>query len=312
MPIGAIISGGASLLGGIIGGIGSESAASTAAKGAQQAGQEISSGLQQGQQALTNAGADVTQNLSPYNTLGLGATTQLGNLLTATPGATSGGYQTGTGGLLEGWNQEFQAPTTASLNDPNNPLSQQFQFITQQGDQALNNAAAARGDLFSTATSKALANYNQGAASQYSQQQYNNALQQYQQAYGQFQQNQSNTFNRLQAVSGQGQQAATAQSQLQAGLGGQSANLALGGAQAIGQTIQSGANASAQGTVGLTNSLSNGFSNAGQTAMLSQLLQNQNASSYNPSSFSPGMQTQIPLGFNPGAGAYLNDNGVPS
>jgi hypothetical protein len=276
VPIGALISGGSSLLGGIIGGIGASSASKQQAAAAKAAQQQITQGLNQGEQALTNAGADVKDTLSPYTGIGLGATSQLSNLLTSTPGPTSGGYQTGTGGVLEGWNQQFQAPTTSQLTDPNNPQYAGYQFALNQGEQAIQNSAAARGDLFSSNTAKSLDQYAQGTAAQYAQQQYQNAFGQYNQAYNQFQQNQGNTFNRLFGLSQAGQGAAGQLAGLQGGLAGQYANLVLGGNQAIAQTMQQGGAASASGTVGLANALSGGIGNAGQTALLASLLgQNQ-------------------------------------
>jgi hypothetical protein len=56
---------------------------------------------------------------------------------------------------------DFQPPTAAeALNDPG------YQFRTQQGQDALQNAAAAKGTLADSGTLKALTDYGQGAASQ--------------------------------------------------------------------------------------------------------------------------------------------------
>lgn len=361
MPIGAIIGGASSLLGGLIGGIGASSAAKQQAAAAQAAQQQITQAGQQARSDVSEASsaaqkalaaqygpaqgylsgglAGAQGSLSPYTNIGAGATTQLGNLLTPTAGPTSGGFQTGTGGLLEGWNQQFQAPTVAQLNDPNNPLAQQFQFITQQGDQALQNSAAARGDLFSSNTQKSLANYNQGAASQYAQQQYSNALQQYQQAYGQFQTNQANTFNRLAGIAGMGQGSASQLAGLQAGIGSQQAGLAtglgqgqanllfgtgqqlanigLGTAQDIAQTIEQQGAARASGSVGLANALSGGIGNAGQTVLLSSLLnQNQggpqNASGYGGPIGAMPAPNAIPGSYNPWATNPVLGGGAPN
>lgn len=66
---------------------------------------------------------------------------------------------------------DFQAPSyTEAANDPG------YQFRLQQGTQALQNSAAARGTLNDSGTLKALTDYGQGAASQEYQNVWNRAL----------------------------------------------------------------------------------------------------------------------------------------
>lgn len=183
-----------------------------------------------------------------------------------------------------------------SLAGPGGPLSQQFsfdpndvsnnpgyQFTLKQGHDAIQRAAAAQGNLFSTGTLKSLAGYTAGTANQYENQFYNQAL---------------NTFNTnrqgvlsqigtLQGLAGLGANATGGVASGQTALAGQQAqnlfggsefgaNLGLQGAATAGgygltgadiegRALTGGANAQAAGTVGSTNSwlsaLNNGTNN---------------------------------------------------
>lgn len=129
-----------------------------------------------------------------------------------------------------------------------------YQFQLQQGNLALQNQNASRGLLHSGATLKDMVNYNQGLASTT----YNNA-------FNQYQTQQTNTFNKLASVAGIGQ-AAT-----------QQANAA---AQNLGNNVSSNmigaGNAAAAGQIGSANAWSNGIGSAagniGQYLTLSQLM----------------------------------------
>lgn len=86
----------------------------------------------------------------------------------------------------------FTGPqAAAAINTP------ALQFQEQTGDQGLTNAAAASGVGASGNTQEALSNYNQGLASTY----YNQA---FNQAQSQFQTNQNATLGNLQALIGSG------------------------------------------------------------------------------------------------------------
>jgi hypothetical protein len=187
------------------------------------------------------------------------------------------GFQTGAGGgygsLSQGWNQEFQAPTAAQAAQ-----TPGYQFALQQGQQALQNSAAAKGGLLSGNTAEALDQYSQGLADSNYQQTYNNALGQYQSAYNQFQNNQANTYNRLAGLAGTGQ---TAAGQLNSA--GQSAaanigNISQTAGQQIGQSAQNAGAATASGYAGVANALNGGISSATGSAqqglLLSSLLSN--------------------------------------
>ena len=220
------------------------------------------------------------QNMAPWLKAGGNAITTLANDLNATPGTTTseniGGVnynlQTGNGGLLEPWNNEFVAPTAAEAAQ-----TPGYEFTLGQGEQALQNSAAASGGLLSGGTAKGIADYAEGLADTTYQQTYQNALQQYETAYNQFQNNQTNTYNRLSGVSGAGQTAATNLNQEgQAAANNVSSTYLTTGAQQ-GQDIQNAAAATASGYAGASNAASGAITNIGQLLTLQQLLAGQTA-----------------------------------
>ena len=219
----------------------------------------------------------VEQNEQPYMNLG---TSSIPTLLQAM------GYN-----VSQGSNGQY----TLSVN-PNSPLQQTFtaptlaqaqqtpgyQFTLQQGEQAINNSAAAKGGLLSGATLKDLLSYGQGLASTTYQQDYNNALQTFNTNYNAA----SNNANRVSGLVTLGQNAATTVG-----------NQGLQTAANAGQLTTSGANASAAGTVGSANSLASALSSLGnstsQYALLSQLT-NQGTSSYGASENPGASATSTP------------------
>lgn len=168
------------------------------------------------------------QNYSPYLQGGAQASGMLSQLL-GTPGQ----------GLLTPWTQQFQAPTAEQAAQ-----TPGYKFQLQQGEDALQNSAAARGGLLSGGTLAGLNNYAQGIASTNYQNTFNNALTQYQQAYQSFLNNQNNTYQRLMGLSGQGLSAAGGAGNLISGIGG-----------AIGTLYGGQGAAQAAGTLGGANSL---------------------------------------------------------
>lgn len=114
-----------------------------------------------------------------------------------------------------------------------------YQFRLQQGEQQLQNQAAAQGDFYSPNFINSAQRYAQDLASQ-----------EYGNAYNRYVTNQTNTFNRLADVAGLGQTAAN-----QIGSFGQTA------ANNIGNANMTGAQARGQGAVGATNALMGGVGN---------------------------------------------------
>jgi hypothetical protein len=254
IAIGAGVSAAGSVGGALISSNAATNAADTQASAAEQAQQlqatEAQNALDFQKQQWTTQQA----NLAPWLAAGKGSLSNLTALL-STPGA----------GLLTPWTSTFTPPTAATeVNDPG------YQFRLSQGEGALQNSAAANGSLLSGNTLEAQQKFGQDYASNEYSNVYNRALQQYQQNYGIFENNQTNTFNRLAALSGVGQTAATT-----LGTEGQQASQNVGnidlttGAQQ-GQQLNNAAAATASGYVGSANAWSGAL--GGSTNNLSNLL----------------------------------------
>ncbi|HEX4604286.1 MAG TPA: hypothetical protein VH724_09850, partial [Candidatus Angelobacter sp.] len=181
------------------------------------------------------------QNISleqPYNQAGQGALKQLQYLEGLGPqqGATAGtlpdGVSAGNGGF-----GSLNAPFTADTFQKYSPA---YQFVRQQGDQGvINQDAGAQGALSGSAM-KDLLSFNSGLANE----SFNNA-------FGQYQTQQMNTFNRLNSIAGLGQAAASGQAAVNTNLAG-----------TAGQAAQNIGTAQAGGIVGAANSLGSGATNA--------------------------------------------------
>ena len=254
------VTAGTSLLGGLFGSSAAKTAANQQAAAAQQ-GMKIgnanttnaigaqNTALNTANANLTNQlgaqygmpgviGGNTTGQLNAQYGAGNQATTNLGSALGAQYGLASYGQglyspylyagQQGvgtlsqalspSGSLSQGWTGQFQAPTAEQAAQ-----TPGYQFALQQGQNAIQSSAAAKGNLLSGGTQKALDQYSQGLASTNYQQTYNNAFQNYQQNYGQFQQNQANQYQRLMGLTGIGTGATSG-----------ATGLAQGGANAIG------------------------------------------------------------------------------
>ena len=112
-----------------------------------------------------------------------------------------------------------------------------YQFRLQQGRDAIQSGAAARGGLLSGATLKALQGYGQDMASQ-----------EYQNAYNRFNADQTNQYNRLSNLVGVGQNAAA-----------QQGNYGAQTVQAVANNTMAGANAQAAGQIAAGNRTANNF-----------------------------------------------------
>lgn len=199
------------------------------------------------------------QNMAPWLTAGKGA---LGNLtgLLKTPGA----------GLLTPFSDTFTAPTSVTeQNDPG------YKFRMAQGEGALENSAAARGALLSGNTLQAQQKFGQDYASNEYSNVYSRAMQEFNQKYGIFENNQTNTFNRLAALSGVGQNTATSLGQQGADAARNFSNISLTSGAQQGQDIQNAAAATASGYVGGANAwsgaLGGGTNNLMNLMMLSKM-----------------------------------------
>lgn len=227
----------------------------------------LDSGLLQSGNGTTPTGTDITPSpVTPSTPSGvLGATPQDG--LDPQINTSLGAF----GSLMQPYGQTFTAPTDVTeQNDPG------YQFRLQQGQQALERSAAARGNLLNGGTAKALTQYGQDYASNEYSNVYNRALGQYQQNYNIFQQDQTNQFNRLAAVAGVGQTAAGQLATAGQNAANNSSQILLnsGNAQAAG--INNAAAATASGYIGGANAITGGISgvsnNLSQLAILNQIL----------------------------------------
>lgn len=255
LAIGGIAAGVGAIGGAMISSSASKSAANTEASAANKA-----TDLQNQQWQQTQA------NMKPYLQLGNSA---MSPLLTAMGYKTSqnadGSYSFGGVDPSNPLQQTFTAPTAdQAAQTPG------YQFTLQQGLKATQNSAAARGLGTSGAALKGASTYASGLADST----YNDV---YQRALNTFNTNYSsaaNNVNRLSNLVGNGQNAAGSQGAL--------------GAQTtanIGNTITSGANAQAAGTIGSANALTSALGSMGNNAMLYGMLQN-NAGSAGGSSVS--------------------------
>lgn len=161
---------------------------------------------------------------------------------------------------------KFHAPTADEARQ-----TPGYEFALREGQNAIQNSAAARGGLLSTGTLKTLDQYSQGLADTTYSDTYNRAFNEYLQQYNQFETNQSNTFNRLAAASGMGQTAASTIGGLnQQGASNVTNINAIGGAQQGGSLMAGGA-ARASGYAGIANALNSGISSVSQYALLNSL-----------------------------------------
>lgn len=186
-----------------------------------------SSGAKSAAETQADAAREAQALYEPFRAAGTKSVGQLSDLLA--PG----------GELTKPWEKSFAGPTADTLK-----LDPGYQFRLDEGQKALERSAAARGGLTSGGTIKATERYAQGLASQEYQNAYNRALIEYQQAYGEFQTNQENTYRRLMGLTEIGVR----------GAGGAANNVNLAGAATASGQVGS-ANAWGSGVQGVAKSV---------------------------------------------------------
>lgn len=124
-----------------------------------------------------------------------------------------------------------------------------YQFRLSEGEKGINRSLAARGGLLSGAAIKEASRFNQDTASG-----------EFDRAYGRFNNDQTNQFNRLAGVAGIGQQAQGVVSQVGANTATNNAGI-----------IQGIGNAQAAGTVGRSNALTNAIDSLNQYNMMNRV-----------------------------------------
>lgn len=189
--------GGAALVGGVAGAVISSNAAGNAAD-KQTSAANYATDLQKQEYDQTR------QDQQPWRDAGSAALSQMGD---------------------PSFSQTFN-PTDMETVDPG------YNFRMQQGQQALERSAAARGGLQSGGTMKAITQYGQDYASG-----------EYQNAYNRFTNDQTNRFNRLSSIAGLGQTANAATAQAGQTYATAAGNNATGAANAQGAAGIASANA---------------------------------------------------------------------
>ena len=217
MVAAAIIGGGAAIAGGAMASSASKKAAKTQAASADRASQIQQENFEQ-----------TRKDLMPYKQAGDTSLSQLMGQM------TPDGY----------FNQTYTGQDIYS--DPS------YQFRLQQGQDAIQSSAAAKGGLLTGATLKALQNYGQESASQ-----------EYSNAYNRFNADQTNRYNRLSNLVGIGQNAAA-----------QVGNAGAQTAQAVANNTMAGANSIAAGQVASANNWANTANNLGSMATSYAMMKN--------------------------------------
>lgn len=267
MSFAAVAAVGGAVVGGVIASDGAKSAANTEANAATTASNNT---LQAQQQLRTD--------LQPYNSLGTGSINALLQSMGYTGAYDSNGNLTG---LTQNPNSPLQQQFSYQAWNPSNLASTPgYQFTLNQGLKGVTNSNVSRGLGLSGAQLKGISDYTTGNADNTYNQQFanyntgfNNALQTYNTNYNTASQN----VNRLSGLVQAGQNSAA-----QVGTSG------LAAASASGNQLTAGANAGAAATVAGTNALTSGIGTAGQNALLTSLLKNNNSSSTSGSIYGSG------------------------
>lgn len=271
MPIGGIIAGAGSLLGGIFQGNAATDAAGIAAKSANNA-----LGLDAGVLKV------IQQQLSPYYNVGSNALGAINNLLLG-PGAQ--GFTNFTPSSVVGaeapqlnlpnFYSDFLGPAGGTPSSPFLPTSQfqsspGYNYELQQQQQAIENSGAGKSGALSGNTLMALQKNAQGLASQdywtANNNWYNNLTQGFnaatQQALGGYNAQNSNYWNQYNAIQGNRGNFLAALQNLASGGQSAAANQGSAGVNLAGQAGQNlitAGNAQASGILGNANALSSGF-----------------------------------------------------
>lgn len=153
-----------------------------------------------------------------------------------------------------------------------------YAFRLSEGQKALERSAAARGNLLSGATGKALTQYGQEMGSQ-----------EYTNAFNRYQAERQARLNPLQSLAGMGQTAAQQISTAGQNMASNVGNIYTSNAANVGNMMTAGAQARASGYMGVANAVGGGFNqylNYRQNEAQNQLLQQAlNRGRYDPSNF---------------------------
>jgi hypothetical protein len=183
------------------------------------------------------------------------------------PAATANAPANLHGLLTKTFDQQFVAPDAITeQNDPG------YQARLKLGTQALQNSAAAHGDLLGGNTLNALQQYGQDYASNEYQNVYNRALQNYNTNFNVFNANQSNLYNRFANIAGLGQTTAQQLGNVGMGTAGQIGNTLMTSGAQIGQQMNNAAAARASGYVGGANAWGGAMGNLSNLAQMYSIM----------------------------------------
>lgn len=211
------------------------------------------------------------QQIAPYLSAG---TTGLNALTTAMPSLTTGFDPTKAGIPATFDPTQGGVPATFSYGPAQFQVDPGYQFALEQGQQAIQRSAAARGGLVSGGTLKDLSAYTTGEASQqygaaYSraqqtyQQNYANALARYQQNYSNlfntFETNQQNQFSRLNTLANMGLSATGMSTAAGQNYANQAGTYTIGAGNALAAGQVGSANAWTSGLGGVASAAQSGY-----------------------------------------------------
>jgi hypothetical protein len=252
MPIGwmAAAAGGSAL----IGAWGSQEAAKTQAGAANHAA-DVQLGMfnrtRSDLQPYMDAGSYSLQDLM----YGLGLPSGLKGAQGGTPGSESISQIPGQASVSKGM---FTQPFGMEQFE----ASPAYKFNLEQGMDAINKQAAARGSYYEPATLRDVARFSQGLASN-----------EFQNAFSNYNTNLGNIWSRLSSISGGGQNAA-------AGVG----NAGIQTGQNMGNSFMNAGNAQAAGSVGTANAVTGAVGNFQNAYLMNQILAGNQAGSVGPKS----------------------------
>lgn len=158
------------------------------------------------------------------------------------------------GELDKQWTEQFQFDPARLSDLPG------YQFRLREGEKGLERNAAARGMTLSGQTLKALERFRQDYASNEFEREYGRQASEFDRRYNISEQQRAGRFNRFATLADLGQVSAGNLQSAGQNFGSNAANITLGTAGNVGQSLQSAANARASGYVGRSNALTGGLS----------------------------------------------------
>lgn len=248
MPFGGLltvglISAGTSIAGGIMGSNASGKAADAQVQASKEAMDLINQYGSKGADYLKWILGQQEGAQSPYLQAGTNALGQLAGVVGNTPGYG-----------------QFDPKSVDIQSDPS------FQWRLQQGQQALERSASARGGALGGGALRSLTQYSQGLASTEYANAFNRALQAYDTNRTTYQQNYGNKVSGLSALAGMGQTAANAMTGAYGQSGGNMAQLYSNTGGNLAALATGAGNARASGYVGGANAWNQTLGNLGSTA----------------------------------------------